>query len=396
MKKIGLIPKLIIGLALGIIIGLSAPDWTVRLTETIRVLLGNLIKYFIPLIIVPFVAAGIAEFKSSAGKLLGFTVAYSYIDTVIACGLAAVAGFILVPGIASNVGEATEAVKIGKPFIEISMPPIMDVMSALLLSFVLGIGATWGKAETLKNGIIELRDIIAKIIRGLIIPIVPIFVGSIFAGVAAKGQLFSTAVIFGKMLVIIVVMQYIWLFIEYTIAGAYSKMSPIKMIKAMLPAYFTAFGTMSSAATMPIALESAKKVDYMDEEVADFVIPLCNTVHLAGAAMTITISAITVSLLTTGQMPPVGIMVQFIILLGVIEVGAVGVPGGSAMAALGILQSTLGFNEAALGLMLTLFMITDSFGTAANVVGDGSIAMIVNKKFGKQKFLKTEKGLDLK
>jgi Na+/H+-dicarboxylate symporter len=385
MKKLGLIPKLIIGLAIGIIIGLAAPGWTIRLTETGRVLMGNLIKFFIPLIIIPFVAAGIAEFKTSAGKLLGFTVAISYIDTIIACLLAAVAGYALMPAIASNVEAVKEAAKIGKPFIEISMPPIMDVMSALILSFILGIGATWGKAETIKNAITELRDIISKIIRGLIIPIVPIFVGCIFAGVAAKGQLFTTAVVFGKMLLIIIVMQYLWLFIEYGIAGAFSKNNPIEMVKAMLPAYFTAFGTMSSAATLPVALDCSKKVKYMKEEIADFVIPLCNTVHLAGAAMTITISAITVNLLTQNSLPPVGTIITFIILLGVIEVGAVGVPGGSAMAALGILQSTLGFNEAALGLMLTLFMIQDSFGTGANVVGDGAIAMIVNKLFGKPK-----------
>jgi len=184
-------------------------------------------------------------------------------------------------------------------------------------------------------------------------------------------------------LIIIIILQFVWLLIEYLVAGAISKQNPFTVIKAMIPAYLTAFGTMSSAATMPVSLESAKKVPFMKKEIADFVMPLCSTVHLSGAAMTITISAITVSLLTQGTLPPIGTMITFIILLGVIEVGAVGVPGGSAMAALGILQSTLGFSEAALGLMLTLFMIQDSFGTAANIAGDGAIAMVVNKIFGK-------------
>jgi len=383
VKKLGLIPKILIGLAIGILIGLVAPGWAIRFTETGRIFLGNLIKFFIPLIIVSFVAAGIAEFKNKAGKLLGFTVGISYIDTVLACILGAAVAYILMPIIATNAGDVTEAASIGKSFIEIEMPPIFSVMTALILSFILGLGATWGKAATITNLVTELRDIISRIINKLIIPIVPVFIACIFAGIAAKGQLFSTALVFGKMLIIIIILQFVWLLIEYLVAGAISKQNPFTVIKAMIPAYLTAFGTMSSAATMPVSLESAKKVPFMKKEIADFVMPLCSTVHLSGAAMTITISAITVSLLTQGTLPPIGTMITFIILLGVIEVGAVGVPGGSAMAALGILQSTLGFSEAALGLMLTLFMIQDSFGTAANIAGDGAIAMVVNKIFGK-------------
>ncbi len=379
--KLGLIPKLLIGLAIGIVVGLVAPEPVIRLTETIRVFLGNLIKFVIPLIITVFVAAAITEFGEKAGKMLTLTVAISYVSTIAACALGALVAYAVIPGFAIQAGEAAQAVQIGKPFIQIDMPPIMSVMSALLLAFIVGLGITWTNSSVLKSIVSDSRDIVALLIKKLIIPIVPWFVGSIFAGLAAKGDLFASALIFGKMLLLIVFLQVIWLLIQYLVAGAYSKQNPFPVIKQMIPAYLTAMGTMSSAATMPVSLECAKRVQFIKSQVADFVMPLCATVHLSGAAMTITISAITVSLITTGTLPPLGTMITFILLLGVIEVGAVGVPGGSVMAALGILQSTLGFSEVALGLMLTLFMIQDSFGTATNITGDGAIAMIVNKIF---------------
>lgn len=384
MPKLGLIPKLLIGLAIGIAIGLVGPDWLIRLTETGRVLLGGLIKFLIPLIIISFVATAISEFGQRAGKLLSFTVGISYLDTIIACALGAVVAYIVIPLFSISHQTGAEAATIGKPFIEIEMPPIMSVMSALLIAFVVGIGATTTKGTVIKNAMGELRDIIFLCINKVILPILPFFIGCIFAGIAAKGELFSSIGIFAKMLILIIIMQIVWLIIEYLLAGMISRNNPWTMFKAMIPAYFTAMGTMSSAATLPVALKQAKSVPYMKKGIADFVIPLCNTVHLSGAAMAITISAFTVSQMTTGQLPPISVVITFIILLGIIEVGAVGVPGGSVLAALGILQSSLGFDEAALGLMLTLFMIQDSFGTATNVVGDGAIGMIVNKFFGKE------------
>ena len=377
--KLGLIPKLLIGLAIGIVIGSFGPDWLVRITETVRVFLGNLIKFTIPIIIVVFVAAAISEFGEKAGRMLVRTVGISYVSTITACALGAIAAYLLVPQFAVKVGEAVAGVAIGKPYIEIEMPPIMSVIGALLLAFYIGLGVTWINSPTLVKVVRESRDIVALLIRRLIIPIVPWFVGSIFAGLAAKGELFSSAQVFFKMLLLIIALQLVWLLIQYLVAGAYAKQNPFPVMREMIPAYLTAMGTMSSAATMPVSLECAKRVPFIKREVADFVMPLCSTVHLSGAAMTITISAITVSLLTTGSVPPVGAMISFILLLGIIEVGAVGVPGGSVMAALGILQSSLGFSDVALGLMITLFMIQDSFGTATNIVGDGAIAMIINK-----------------
>ena len=380
----GLIPKLFLGLVLGIVIGLLGPDWMIRLTETGRVLLGGIIKFLIPLIIIAFVASAISDFGKNAGKLLSFTVGISYVDTIIACTLGAGVAYVVIPMFAIEPSIAADAAVIGGPFIEIEMPPIMGVMSALLLAFIFGIGSTKVKGTTIKHALNEFRDIVFLSINKVILPILPFFIGCIFAGIAAKGELFSSISIFAKMLILIVVVQMVWLLIEYIVAGAISKENPWTMFKAMIPAYLTAMGTMSSAATMPVALKQAKTVPYMKKGIADFVIPLCNTVHLSGAAVAITISALTVSKMTTGQLPALSVIITFIILLGIIEVGAVGVPGGSIMAALGILQTTLGFDEAALGIMLTLFMIQDSFGAATNVVGDGAIGMIVNKYFGKE------------
>lgn len=382
--KFGLIPKLLLGLGIGILIGLYGPDWMLRFTETGNMLLGNLIKFFIPLIIFAFVAASIAEFSSKAGRLLSFTIGISYLDTVIACMLAAVAAYMIVPNFALQADQAVEAATIGAPFVVIDIPPLMGIISALVLAIVVGMASSWGESKVLSAAVIEFRNVIEKVIQGFIVPAIPIFIACIFAGLAAKGELFGTMSVFGKMLVLILILQVVWLFIEYLVAGAVSKQNPVTMFKAMLPAYFTAMGTMSSAVTMPVSLKQARTVPYLNKKIADFVMPLCANVHLSGAAMTLTISAITVSLLTQGSLPPVGLIISFILILGVIEVGAVGVPGGSALAAIGILQSTLGFGEAEIGLMLALFMIQDSFGTATNIAGDGAIAMIVNRFFGKE------------
>lgn len=383
MKSYSLVLKLLTGLALGIVVGLFAPDWAIRVTETGRVLLGTLIQFFIPLIIFTFVAAGIAELKTRAGKMLGFSVGLAYLDTVLACALAAVASYLVLPWFGIEMLDPAAAAEIGAPFVEIEVPPVMSILGALALAFIFGIGSTWGKAPALTQVLLESRDIISRMVSGFVIPLIPVFIFFVFAGLAAEGEVFGTIAVFGQMLILILVLQLVWLAIEYSVAGAVTKQNPVPMVKALLPAYVTAMGTMSSAATMPVSTKGAGTVPYMKKRIADFAMPLFATVHLSGAAMTITISAATVTMLTTGELPSVGLLVTFIILLGIIEVGAAGVPGGSVLAAIGILQSTLGFDETAVGLMLALFMIQDSFGTAANITGDGALAMMVNKVFGR-------------
>lgn len=384
MKRLGLIPKLIISIIVGILVGLYAPDSVFRFTETGRMFLGNLVSFFIPLIMVFFITASISEFGEDAGRILGYTVGISYVSTLIACIIAAVAAYTLVPVFALTGGELVEAVEIGEPFLELDMPPVMDIMSALILSFILGIGIAQTRSSGLSKAFSEGKNIMLMMVEKVVIPLIPIYIAFIFVELAASGQVFGTMVVFAKMLVLIIILQFVWLAMQYAFAGTYSRQNPIKSLKTMIPAYLTALGTMSSAATMPVSLEQGKKLPNMESEIAEFVMPLCSNVHMSGTAMTITISAITVNYLTKGVLPSVGNIIGFIILLAVVEVGAVGVPGGSIMAALGILSTSLAFGDTELGLMMAIFTIQDSFGTATNITGDGAIALIINRIFGKE------------
>jgi len=389
--KFGLIPRLIVALIIGILVGLVAPNWLLSVTEAGRSLFGSIIQFFIPLIIFSFIAASIADLSKSAGRLLSFTVILSYVDTIIACTIAAITTYLIMPGIVSGRTFANPSgTALPEPLVEIEFPPFMDIMSALVFAIVIGLAASWGKANVIGKVVFELRNIVDAVIRRFIIPVIPIFIFFIFVGISAEGEMAGAIVIFAQMLVLIVIIQLVWLTIEYTTAGFIAGVSPLKSIRTMIPAYLTALGTMSSAATIPVSLEQGKKLPKMDKKIASFVMPLCANIHSAGAALTLTISAITVSLITFGELPPVTSIVVFIIVLGIILTGAAGVPGGSVLATLGILESILGFNEVALGLMLALFMMQDTLGTATNITGDGALATIVNKFFGEKDDSKEE------
>jgi len=382
--KLGFIPRLLIGLVIGVILGWLNIGWIIAITETLRILLGGLVKFFIPLIVIAFIAAGIADSRKDIGRMLGFTVGLAYLDTILAISLAAIAAYFVIPLVASGGITGAEGNPVALPFVNIEIVAVMDVVTALILSIVLGIGATWERTATIRNALFEFRDIILFCIQRLIIPILPIFIACVFAQLTVKGTIQSNIGTFAGMFVLIILMQALWLTIEYSVAGAISGRNPLVTLRLMMPAWLTGFGTMSSAVTMPIALEQCRKVPYLDKDVVDFSIPILNTVHLAGAAMGITIGAMTVSLMTTGEFPSLAFMIQFILLLGIIEVGAVGVPGGSILAALGILETTLGFGESELALMLTLFAMQDGFATATNVTGDGALTMIINRIYGKK------------
>jgi len=392
MKQFTLIIRLIIGIILGLIIGSYSWEWvgTKWLMYVVvfgRSILKDVIQFFLPLIMVGFLSVGIADLGKRAGRLLRFSVGLSYIYTVIACLLGAIviiAFFQLFPSITDIAMQKIEPRKLPPDIINLKIPfPFSaSLITSMVLGFVLGIGMTWVKSETLMKVLRDLRDISGEMIRRVIIPIIPFYVGFVFAQMAYKGDIWPKIQVFGIMLIIIIILQWIWLFIQYTIAGAYVKQNPYPVFKTMFPAYMTAWGTMSSAVTMPVSLARGKTIPFMKEDIADFVFPLCSQTHLSGSAMTITISAITVSLLIYGTIPGLLPLILFILLLSVIEVGAIGVPGGSIMAAWPVLVGVLAFSEDAMGLMFALFLIQDSFGTAANITGDASIAMIVNKKFG--------------
>jgi len=381
MKLIG---KLVIGIISGIIIGLIAPHILVRVIVTFKEIFGQFLGFTIPLIIIFFIASGIASFGKQSGKMLGLTGGLAYVSSVIAGTLAFIVAIFIIPNLVGNGGGSAEEAAGFEPLFELTIEPITGVMTALVLSFVFGIGVTRIKSPTLRSFFDEGKAIIEKLIWKIIIPILPFYIASIFAELAADGSVFKTLQTFGLVLVMAIVMHWVWLIILYVIAGSFTGRNPFTALKTMLPAYFTGLGTMSSAATIPVTVRSAKN-NKVSDGIADSAVPLCATIHLSGSTITLVTCSVAVMMLQNNlSLPTFGTMMPFIFMLGIIMIAAPGVPGGAVMAALGLLGSMLGFDETALGLMIALYMAQDSFGTATNVTGDGAIALIVDKLIGKQ------------
>jgi len=374
----GLILKIFAGIVAGILLGLFAPMPVIKTLSSVGFVLGQYIRFVIPLLIIAFVAKGVAEFGKQAGKALLLGLVLAYVSTICAelLGFSVASAFLPSMGIVP--GSVVSAVKI-TPYLRIEIPAAISIMGALVFAIILGLGITRIQSPTISGFIQEFNGIIGDLIRHGLIPVFPYFVAAVFMDITAKGQLIPTIKAFFMVLLLIIPTQLVWLAVLYTLAAIYTRKNAFSVLKAMLPAYFTAMGTMSSAATLPVALECVHKVPFLRKESVNFCIPLFNVVHLSGAATAITMSAMVVTILTKGQTPSLETFLPFIILLGFIEVAAVGVPGGSVTAALGILESTLGLDQSGLGLMVALFMIQDSFGTAANVTGDGALTMIVDK-----------------
>jgi len=392
MKQKTLILKLLSGIILGILVGSFSAQWQVLWTMQIMVfgesLLKDIIQFFLPLIMITFLSLGIAELGRRAGRILKFTLSLAYVYTVIACAVGAVViilFFKIFPSVTGVVFRSVQARELPANLVQLRIPfPFSEsLITSMVLGFVLGIGLTWTKGETLMNILREGRDIAFAMVQRVIIPIIPFYICCVFSLIAYRGDLVPKLRVFGYMLLIIVVLQWLWLLFQYSVAGVYSQRNPIPVIKTMFPAYLTAFGTTSSAVALPVSLERGKSISFMKEDIADFVFPLCSQIHMSGSGMTMTIIAITISLITSHTIPPMPTLILFILILSVIEVGAVGVPGGSVMAAWPVLTGILGFGEEALGLMFALFLLQDSFGTATNILGDASIAMIANRKFGR-------------
>ncbi|SNS03367.1 Na+/H+-dicarboxylate symporter [Anaerovirgula multivorans] len=377
MKKLGLLPKLIIGIIIGIIIGTTRIEFLTRLLITFSGIFGNFLNYIVPLLIIGFVAPGIAELGNKAGKLLGLTAGIAYLSTVVAGVLAFLAATTILPAIITAGRETAAEALIASPYFEIQIPPIMGVMAALVTAFILGLGIAAIKGDTMLHFMQEFQQIIQKVIENIIIPLLPIHIAGIFARMAYAGEVAETFAVFGRVFVLVIALHIAYIIIQYLIAGSMTKVNPFTAIKNMLPAYFTAIGTQSSAATIPVTVRSTKN-NHVADEVAEFAVPLCATIHLAGSTITLTICAIAVMALE-GMTLGFGQVFPFILMLGVTMVAAPGVPGGAIMAALGLLETMLGFTDGQLALMMALYIAQDSFGTAANVTGDGAIALIVNR-----------------
>ncbi|MBN1222320.1 MAG: cation:dicarboxylase symporter family transporter [Candidatus Aminicenantes bacterium] len=391
MKQTKLIFRLLAAIVLGVAVGNLSAVWNLGWTMQIMVfgesLLKDVIQFFLPLIMITFLSVGIAELGRRAGRMLKFTLGLSYVYTVVASALGAVviiAFFEIFPSITHIVFRSVQPRTLPPNFVQLRIPfPFSEsLITSMVLGFVLGIGLTWTRGETLMKILREGRDIADQMIRRVIIPIIPFYIGCVFSLIAFRGDIVPKLRVFGYMLLVIVILQWIWLLFQYGIAGAYTGKNPFLVIRTMFPAYLTAFGTTSSAVAMPVSLERGKSIPFMREDIANFVFPLCSQTHMSGSGLTMTIIALTVSLITAQSLPDTIVLALFILVLSVVEVGAVGVPGGSVMAAWPVLTGILGFGEEALGLMFALFLLQDSFGTATNIIGDASIAMIVNKKFG--------------
>lgn len=380
MKNLGLIPKLIIAIILGLLIGTFMPKEIVSILATFNSIFGNFLGFIIPLIILGFVVCGIADLGGAAGKMLGLTTLLAYGSTLISGFLAFFVSSKIFPNFikASLSFDANNPEKsLLPPIFKIDMPPVMSVMSALILAFLLGLGIASIKGKSLYNMCFEFQEIVQKVIKNIIIPLIPIHILGIFANMTYAGEVKSIFSVFWKVFLIIILLQLGIILFQFIIAGTLNKKNISRLLKNQISGYLTALGTQSSAATIPVNLDVAKK-NGVSKEVREFVIPLCATIHLSGSTITLTCCAIAVMLLN--NMPfSFATFSGFIAMLGITMVAAPGVPGGAVMAALGVLQSNLGFNEAQLALMIALYIAQDSFGTACNISGDNAIALIVDR-----------------
>lgn len=383
MKKIkfGLLPRIAVAIILGIAIGGFVPSEIVRGVNTFTSVFDQFIKFMVPLIIVGLVAPAIAETGHGAGKMLLGTVSIAYASTLFAGFLGYFVSVAAFPSLVSaDAAKAVEeAAKTFAPYVTIKIPPMLDVMSALVVSFIMGLGMIFAESDVLKRGFVEFRTIITKAISVALVPLLPFYIFGIFLDMTAAGKTKTVLAAFAAIIAVFSLLTFVVILVQFCIAGAIAHKNPFKAIYTMLPAYLTALGTSSSAATIPVTRAQTIK-NGVSPETADFVVPLCATVHLAGSTVKLVSCAVALLLMdgATAQIN-VATFAGFIAMIGIVMVAAPGVPGGAVMAALGILESMLGFDQAQLALMITLYVATDSIGTACNITGDGAIAMIMDR-----------------
>ena len=396
LKKLPLLVWILIAIASGVLIGLLTPgmisgindatgasiatDFIVQLFVSFSTVFSAFLSFAIPLIIIGFIVPGIGSLAQGAGKMLGITVGLAYLSSVLAGFLALTCALLLYPIILKGQQLASfdnpeNALSTG--YVSIQLTPIMGVLSALILSFILGLGITALKTRAMLNLFEDFQVIVEKMLGYVIIPLLPVHIVGVFANMTLAGQVAKILSVFGLVFVMVIILHWVTLALQYSVAGAVSRRSPIQMLKTMMPAYFTAIGTQSSAATIPVTVRSAKKAG-ISARVVDFAIPLCATIHLSGSMITITSCSVAV-LFMTGQHPDFGSLIPMILVLGVMMVAAPGVPGGGVMTAIGLLESMLGFDSSMIALMIALYLAQDSFGTATNVTGDATIATLTER-----------------
>ena len=381
--------RLLVGVVVGIALGLwaggaSFGSQVMQVVLTIKELLGSIINFCVPLIIIGFIAPSITRLKQNASRMLVLALILAYSSSVLAALLSMSAGFAIIPAL--SIQSAAEGLnELPELLFNLEIAPIMSVMSALVFSVLVGLAATWAKAEVITKVLEEFQRVVLEMVVRVVIPILPFFIAGTFCGLAYEGSITRQLPVFLIVILIVMVGHYIWMAVLYGAAGLYSGSNPLEVVRHYGPAYITAVGTMSSAATLAVALRCAHKSKVLRHDMVDFGIPLFANIHLCGSVLTEVFFVMTVSKVLYGELPSLGTMVLFCFLLGVFAVGAPGVPGGTVMASLGLITSVLGFDNTGTGLMMTIFALQDSFGTACNITGDGALTLMLTgyaKKHG--------------
>jgi Na+/H+-dicarboxylate symporter len=374
-----LILKLLAGIVIGILLGLYAPIPIIQILLTFKALFGELLFFTIPLLILFFITSGIAALPINSGRLLGRALGLAYLSTILAGTVTFLIAALIIPALTSAAtNESAVSELILTPYVTLTIPPVFNVMTALALAFIFGVGIAATQAQQLRSLSDQGRDIIQRLLSNIIIPLLPVYIAGVFAELAAAGTVFGTLRTFGIILLLAIVLHWLWISSLFVLAGLKSAQSPVNLLRNMLPAYFTALGTMSSAATIPVSL-LATKSNGVNVDIANFTVPLFATTHLSGSTITIVSCAVAVITMHNGlEIPSLLTMLPFIFMLGIVMLAAPGVPGGAVMSAVGLLGTMLGFDETALALMIALYLAQDSFGTACNVTCDGALAVMLD------------------
>ena len=401
LRKIPLLVWILVAILLGILVGWASQragtDVPVRVFATFGMVFSQLLGFAIPLIILGFIVPGIGSIGRGAGKLLGKAVALAYTSTILAGTMALLVALALYPhmlkgatvtAISDPSASLVKAYGVtvdanGVESLPFTLPPLMPVTTALIFAFLLGLGMAGLSSTRMYDLAEDFRSIVEKFLSYIIIPLLPIYILSVFANMTYAGQVQHILKVFGKVFLMVIILHWVFLTLVYCLAGATSRKNPFSILGHMMPAYVTALGTQSSAATIPVTLRSAKEAE-VNPRIADFAIPLNANIHLAGSMITITCCSSAVVTMTHGRTPSFSSMIPLILVLGVMMVAAPGVPGGAVMTAVGALQSILGFNPTMIALMIALYLAQDSFGTATNVTGDGALATILERMSRKQ------------
>ena len=378
MKKLfGSLPfRLLLGIAVGILCGLVFSESVMKVIVTLQYIMGQLITFCVPLIIIGFIAPSITKLGANASRLLGVAVVIAYASSICAAFMSMGAGYALIPHLSIDTSVAGLR-ELPEVVFELNIPQIMSVMSALVLSILIGLAATWTKSQGFINLLAEFQNIVLDIVKKVIIPILPFYIAATFCNLSYEGMITRQLPAFLQIIVIVMLGHYIWLAVLYLLAGAYSGKNPWEVLRHYGPAYLTAVGTMSSAATLAVALDCARKSKVLRKDMVSFGIPLFANIHLCGSVLTEVFFVMTISKILYGSVPSLGTMVLFCLLLGIFAIGAPGVPGGTVMASLGLITGILLFQNDGTALMLAIFALQDSFGTACNVTGDGALTLML-------------------